>query len=345
MGNSKIITLFVFLTLYLVNNNIISAQNEISINTNIDTTIIGYDIPLNIVTKNVSSENSFELMVLDPGAIMTIYAGKYNFPEVDTLIKNDVDYEISDYGKWTGDKNNLIVDKSDTNQIKIKVWDVGEFIVLPAYINKSNGGVIDTVYPDRFETYPTFVVYGSSNPNDTISDFTPIKDIIREEKNWQDYKIWIISIIAIIVILLAIVFLPKLLKQKKKDVYKIEKEIILPPAHITALQQLEKLKAEKIWKKGRFKEFQSKLTHTLREYLERRYKILALEQTTNEIIMSLGKFSISEKDISSLKNILQIADLVKFAKAKPGEDINEEFLNETFDFVNKTKEIQEIKNV
>lgn len=344
MANSKLIKIFVFFTLFLLNNYFISAQNDISINTSVDTTVIGYDIPLNISIPPNLSDKSFNLMVLDPGAIMTIYAGKYNFPNVDTITKSEVDFEISDYGKWKGDNNTFIVNKSDTNQIKIKVWDVGEFIVLPALINKSDG-VLDTLYPDRFETYPTFVVYGSSTPNDTIRDFTPIKDILREEKNWLDYKMWIISVIVILILLMAIIFIPKLLKKKEKKVYKTKEKIILPPAHITALEQLEKLKAEKIWKEGRFKEFQSKLTHILREYLERRYKISALEQTTGEIISSLEKFSISDKDINSLKNILQIADLVKFAKAKPGEDINEEFLNETFDFVNKTKELEEIKNV
>ena len=136
-----------------------------------------------------------------------------------------------------------------------------------------------------------------------------------------------------------LIFLPKIFIGKKSPVQPSRKIKKSPPAHIIALKKLSKLKAEKIWREGKVKEFQSQLTYILREYLENRYKIQALEQTTGEIVHSLQKIKLDNKDIDTIKNILQIADMVKFAKAKPEEDINERFLNETIDFVERTKAV------
>ena len=126
---------------------------------------------------------------------------------------------------------------------------------------------------------------------------------------------------------MVIVFLPRLFINKKTtEKYKntIKKKVI--PAHLIALEKLNKLKKEEIWKQGKVKEFQSQLTFILREYLENRYNIRALEQTTGEILQSLYNIDMDNKDINIIKNILQIADMVKFAKAKPGEDIHKKFL-------------------
>ena len=54
--------------------------------------------------------------------------------------------------------------------------------------------------------------------------------------------------------------------------------------------------------------------------------------------------SFDQDYVPPLKNILQIADLVKFAKADPPDEIHEEFLNTAEDFVKNTKETEEIKN-
>jgi len=43
-----------------------------------------------------------------------------------------------------------------------------------------------------------------------------------------------------------------------------------------------------------------------------------------------------------LKDLLQIADLVKFAKAKPSENIHESFFQKAYTFVDNTK-LTEVK--
>ena len=79
------------------------------------------------------------------------------------------------------------------------------------------------------------------------------------------------------------------------------------------------------------------MTYIIREYLENRYEIPALESTTDEILRSLKDVDFDESWKHKLQNILQVADLVKFAKAKPPADFHNKVLQEAEDFVIATK--------
>ena len=79
------------------------------------------------------------------------------------------------------------------------------------------------------------------------------------------------------------------------------------------------------------------MTDTVRQYLEDRFNIQALEQTTTEIIRDLKFADISPEDKAFLKQILQQADFVKFAKFKPTDDDGLSALDKSFDFVQQTK--------
>jgi len=119
----------------------------------------------------------------------------------------------------------------------------------------------------------------------------------------------------------------------------IIKEII--PAHITALAALQKLKEEAIWKEGFYKEFYSILSEILREYLEKRYGLFALELTTDEIIVTLKSVSIDSDSKSRLKQVLFLSDMVKFAKEIPIAPENEQSINNAILFVESTKQFLE----
>jgi len=337
MRNNILAVLLVVLTF----SNIFG-QNEITIQSKQDTTVVGIDAVFDIAITPSSNINKFNIAVLDAPALQKIYKDKYNFSKLDSAEQTSVDFEISDFGKWKGTDNKITVNNNQkSNQIKLKIWDAGAYMVLP-YIIKKNEESNDTIYPDNLKQYPSLLVFPTFNPKDTIRDFTPIKDIIIEKKNWKDYLLYIYIALGILLLTLAAFFLPKLLSKKEKTTYiKPEKKVIIP-AHIIALEKLNKLKKEKIWKdETKIKKYQSKLTHILREYLENRFGIKALEQTTGEITGSLSKLSINNEDNNTIKNILEIADLVKFAKAKPGEDLHEKFLDDTIDFIERTKKIEE----
>lgn len=130
----------------------------------------------------------------------------------------------------------------------------------------------------------------------------------------------------------------------KKPVEEVEEEEEIIPAHILALDALKKLLAEEGWKNKEKKLYYSELTDTIRTYLENRFSIHAMEKTTREIISELKSATISESDKEYLKMILKEADMVKFAKFTPSEDDAFAYLNKSIDFVNRTKEIEKVKD-
>ena len=111
------------------------------------------------------------------------------------------------------------------------------------------------------------------------------------------------------------------------------------PAHIIALRELDRIKAEKIWQQGKIKLYYSEVADTLREYIDDRFGINAMEQTTEETIAALKyrKDLVDDTTFGNLKRILTNADLVKFAKFEPLPDDNNLALVDAYFFVNQTK--------
>ena len=111
------------------------------------------------------------------------------------------------------------------------------------------------------------------------------------------------------------------------------------PAHLIAMRELRNLKSESLWEKGMIKEYYTKLTEIVRRYIERRFGVTAMERTSREIIEELQSNDGLAKDvIGLLDQCFSIADLVKFAKARPGDENNEKCLNTAFHFVKATFE-------
>ena len=111
------------------------------------------------------------------------------------------------------------------------------------------------------------------------------------------------------------------------------------PAHVTALRELDRIKNEKLWQKGKTKQFYSEITETLRKYIESRFGIPAMEQTSEETLTSFRfrRDLLKEKTFENLNHILLLADLVKFAKYKPLPDDDNLTLMNAYFFVNDTK--------
>ena len=79
--------------------------------------------------------------------------------------------------------------------------------------------------------------------------------------------------------------------------------------------------------------YYSELTDIVREYLEQRYGIHAMEQTSDEIFASLRKLDVAEDNKAKLREVLLLADLVKFAKQQPVSADNEAAMENAILFV------------
>ena len=162
-----------------------------------------------------------------------------------------------------------------------------------------------------------------------------IKPIIEEPIIWTDY-IPELSIVALLLLTALVWFIASRIKTKKE--LPPPPPIIIPP-HEIAFGKLKELKDAKLWQQGQVKEFHSKLTYIIREYLEGRYGVNALEQTTPEILEQLKNEAFDPELTAKMTTLLQTADLVKFAKAEPPADYHDSALILGEEFVRITKKV------
>lgn len=162
----------------------------------------------------------------------------------------------------------------------------------------------------------------------------PIKPIIEEPLKLQDFLPYILGVFGLAGIIFLILYLIR--RAKRKEALPIPE--IIRPAHEIALDKLMVLDKAKLWQQGEIKQYQSELTYIIREYLENRFSINALESTTDEIIAQLKAKVIESDWQEKLKKIFQTADLVKFAKAEPPAELHATAMEQAEDFVVSTKE-------
>lgn len=172
------------------------------------------------------------------------------------------------------------------------------------------------------------------NPQD--STYTaPIKPILKENLNWEDFLPFLLAILAVGAII-GLYFMLKRTKRPAKPVV-IQERVL--PAHEIAIRKLQQLAKAHYLQDGLTKEYQTELNYILREYIENRYAIPALESTTEEIINDLSPITgISPKLKTDLVAILQQADFVKFAKANFPEEVHKSAMRFVFEWIEATKE-------
>lgn len=211
--------------------------------------------------------------------------------------------------------------------VTVTSFDSG-FYALPPFKFVING---DTAHPYETEA---MLLQVNNVPIDTTQAIKDIKPPLYEPFSWRElipYAYWVFGTILAI---LAIVYIVKRLSKVKPKTI-VEPKSKIPP-HILALQELEKLNQEKLWQEGKVKQYHSRLTDILRLYIEARFKIPALEQTSDEIMSNFRSVLIDEESKKKIKQVFLVADLVKFAKEQPLPSENELSLTNAFDFVNGT---------
>lgn len=109
------------------------------------------------------------------------------------------------------------------------------------------------------------------------------------------------------------------------------------PPHEVALEALRALESEKLWQRGRVKEYYSGVSDILRAYIERRYAVPAMESTSDETLGFVPIRSLPGSEHDTLRGILIRSDLVKFAKFIPPEVEHESSMTGAVAFVERTR--------
>ncbi|MCM1504540.1 MAG: cell wall anchor protein [Muribaculum sp.] len=221
-----------------------------------------------------------------------------------------------------------------SQDIIIQSFDSGLYTIRPfVYVAgndtfKSNELALKVI-PVPVDTLQTIHDYaGTSTPGWKIWDFLP--DFI------VDYW-WMIFIFAAIVLLVAIYYV---WRQRSVIITTIRPPKPPLPPYELAIQQLNALKNQKLCEHGHEKEYYTRLTEILRNYLQRRYNINAMEMTSSQIISEISSHQDIKPSSALMKQILEIADFVKFANVRPMPDDNIKTFNMAVQFVEATKPVE-----
>lgn len=215
-----------------------------------------------------------------------------------------------------------------SQKISITVFDTGTFAIPSFKFITQNKAGIDSSFSSALDIYVQDVQV------DTAQSAKSIKTVRDIPEPPGDYT-WLWWLLLLIPFAAALYYWFKIRKPKPKVTVESVPEI---PAHQKALGDLQILENEKIWQKGLYKKYHSRLSEIIRIYLEDRYKIPALEQTTAEISsMVRASKLVNNSEYESLMQLLQLADMVKFARYTPIGSENEISIKNAKSFVENTK--------
>jgi len=212
----------------------------------------------------------------------------------------------------------------------ISVFDTGSFTIPPFPI---------AYFPDTTKQYkiieaaPIDIYVKSLLSGEEAPQLKDIKPPVDFPFNYT----LLYSILGIVAVLaLAAFFGYRKWKSKKETGFLFSAPPKARPAHEVALAALKELYASDLLDKEELKAFFSKLSEIIRIYIEGRFFISALEETTYEIIRDIHAH-LDEKEMIRLSFILEQSDLVKFAKFNPEKEAIEHLKTETEQFVQRTK--------
>lgn len=224
--------------------------------------------------------------------------------------------------------NNRLLIKQD---ILITSFDSSLYLLPPFKVIDQT----DTIYSNQVALKVSTIPVNIDKPE----EFNDIKDTWDPPFVLADYYLLIYGVLFACFLICLIGYILKRLRNRQSIIPFKKQEPKLPPFEM-AMKELDEIKQQKLWQQGRNKEYYTLLTDTLRKYMVNRFGINAMEMTSGEILELIRLESEANSSYNSLKQILELADFVKFAKLHPLPDENELSLMNAYLFVNQTKVVE-----
>lgn len=184
-------------------------------------------------------------------------------------------------------------------QARVTGFDSGMFAV-PAISFSTAGGVLQTA-PVQLLVQTVQV--------DTAQPFRPIKDILEVPGSWLDAWPYLLAGLALAGALLFVLL--------RKRSPRTSKPRAAESASASALKALAELEKSGLAERGAMGEFFTRASDILRHYLEARFSVAALEESTDSMLRAIQKKEMLKPHAGVLRAFFLTADLAKFAKATP----------------------------
>ena len=217
------------------------------------------------------------------------------------------------------------------------VFDTGRIVIPSQDIVYWHG--LDTT--DRKSTQTdTIWIYVQSLLTADASDIRDIKEPIEIP---QPFDKWWLLILILVTLTIALFVYYFWRKRTEKPIIPFKKRKDIRPAHEIALESLRILKGKKLIENNQVDRYYTALSKILREYIENRYFLKALEMTTTEVLDAIDRAGLYEKIGDGVKEVLNESDLVKFARFIPNKSVGDRLISDTVTMVDNTKIVPVVK--
>ena len=219
-------------------------------------------------------------------------------------------------------------------QLTLMTFDTGQVQVPPIALKYARS--FDD--PNRLNAYTDPIrLYSTTMAVDTTMVYKPIVEPIEAPVMFKEVFPWILGALLLVILIIGIWYWRKHRKPKVDVDGNSVRGPVIPP-YDKAVGDLENLRQQKLWQSGKVKEYFSSLTDIAREYIEGQFGVNAIEMTTDDILKEVKPLHFSQETYNKLKETMEVADLVKFAKYSTSNLESENAMNSMTEFVNESYE-------
>lgn len=229
----------------------------------------------------------------------------------------------------------------ELQRVSLQVFDSGDYVFPPLAFEVASPGNAD---PDILLTDSLYIRV-ETVPVDTLGEIMAIKPPLDIPRTlWEKTRLLLIPLVALLLLGLLIWFFIR--RRKTED----EEEVIVVDKRgldTIYYEKLHLLRSKKYPEEGKIKAYYVELTDIVREYIEQRYGIAAMEMTSTEVATAIkAEKSVNKARHRAILNMMTTADLVKFAKGRPPSSYHEESYQAAKTFIEETyqKELKEENN-
>ncbi len=187
----------------------------------------------------------------------------------------------------------------------LTTFRLGQFVLNPVLIQYKKGEETKML-----TTEPIYLTVESVAKGETKVDIRGLKAVL----NLPAGILLALLLILVMGLIAAGVFVFRLFRRKAIE-GETDKPAMSPEEE--AMFNLNKLFDSDLLRRGKIKDYYLQLSEILRAYFERRFSILAIEYTTDEIMRALRQKELPRELRDKIEEVLQASDLAKFAKWTP----------------------------
>ena len=217
--------------------------------------------------------------------------------------------------------SNIIVQQ----QLTLMTFDTG-YVQIPSLQLSTFNSQLSTL-TNPIDLYVTTIAV------DTTQAYKPLVPPIEQPVSMKEVFPWILGVLLLVLAGLVVWYFVKHRKPKLDENGEPVKGPVVPP-YTKAIGDLESLKQQKLWQVGKVKEYYSSLTDIAREYIEGQFGVNAVEMTTDKILEEVSELRFDDQLYRKLKDTMELADLVKFAKYGATSLESDNAMSDMTDFVN-----------